>query len=445
MMQHFYILSLAVEGIKNIETPLEIRFYKESILKDFDPSKYNIKAIYGENGSGKTAIITAVQLLKNILTDKTYLNDTLTQKNIVESINKKQKAGFIQIEYYLCGTTTNSIENYRIDFEIRKDNRFYITSEKMKTKNGNYSQNQYKTVFETQNGRLVNFGPSKFFDFFANMTQNLLEQRSLATFLTDIDVDKLPEENSTEFIHTILLNFFIGSVNVFIDEADDHRRYAFSKLTTEMPRDIIDEPISIIYKEINNQMATLSWDNRKLVLKKNIDVFKNTIKKMCAFIQIFKTELQDIIVETKEGEDAYQCNLVMKYKDYTIDSEYESRGIKKLMDLYVVLNQACKGDIAFIDELDASINDVYLGKLLEFFAYYGGGQLCFTAHNLSPMKFLKKRKNSISFISSVNTIHTWASDGNRSPENAYRDGFIEDSPFNVEASDFLGILGGTNE
>lgn len=443
-MQQFYILSLDIAGIKNIEKPIEIKFYKESILNDFRPDQYRIKAIYGENGSGKTAIITAVRILKEILSNKNYLNDTLTQRNIVENINKKAKSGFIQIEYYLCGVEKSSIEQYYVSFEVREDNRFYITSERLRTKKGNYSQNQFKTVFETKFGSLIEYGTPEIFKLFMNRTQNLLEQRSIATFLTDIKQEDIPKNGFLPLIHTFLLRFFIDSIRVFIDEADDHRRYVYSKITSEAPEGKLDEPHAL-YKEILDHKVSFYSDDKRLIPKENIEDYKRTIAKMCAFIQIFKAELQDIIVETKEWDEAYQCNLIMQYENYSIDSEYESRGIKKLMDLFVVLNQACKGEIAFIDELDASINDVYLGKLLEYFAYYGEGQLCFTAHNLSPMRFLKKRKNAISFISSTNTIHTWANDGNRNPENAYRDGFIEDSPFNVDSSDFLGVLGGSDE
>lgn len=125
--------------------------------------------------------------------------------------------------------------------------------------------------------------------------------------------------------------------------------------------------------------------------------------------------------------------------------EFESRGIKKLINLFDCLDAVSGGEIAFIDELDASINDVYLDKLIEYFLYYGKGQLCFTSHNLSPMTVLKSYKNSIDFISSINTIHTWTKNGNLTPENAYKNGFIEDSPFNVEPSDFLGILGDGDE
>lgn len=106
---------------------------------------------------------------------------------------------------------------------------------------------------------------------------------------------------------------------------------------------------------------------------------------MCAFVQIFKPELCDIVIE------------------------------KKIMELFEYLDMSADG------------------------------QLCFTAHNLSPMSLLKRNKESINFISSINTVHTGANNGNQTPTRAYGNGCIEDSPFNVDASDFLGILGGDDE
>lgn len=163
------------------------------------------------------------------------------------------------------------------------------------------------------------------------------------------------------------------------------------------------------------------------------------------FVQIFKPDLINIDIDKKIDGENYICNLVMVYPDYLLDSEFESRGIRKIMQLFKYLENAVNGAIVFIDALDSNINDIYLEKLIEYFMNYGKGQLCFTAHNLSPMNILKDRKKSICFISSTNTVHLWTSDGNLSPENAYRNGFIDDSPFNVEASDFLGIIGGVDE
>ena len=50
---------------------------------------YNIKGIYGMNGSGKSGIVTSVKILKNILTDPGYLNNPIIQKNLDSIINKK--------------------------------------------------------------------------------------------------------------------------------------------------------------------------------------------------------------------------------------------------------------------------------------------------------------------------------------------------------------------
>ena len=61
----------------------------------------------------------------------------------------------------------------------------------------------------------------------------------------------------------------------------------------------------------------------------------------------------------------------MIYKDYTLDQEFESRGIKKIMELFEYLDMSADGQITFIDELDANINDVYLDKLIEYFILFG--------------------------------------------------------------------------
>ena len=67
MERLFYLLKLEVFGIKNIEKTVEIDFYKKTIADDFNPEKYKIKGIYGENGSGKTAIVTAVKIFRNLI------------------------------------------------------------------------------------------------------------------------------------------------------------------------------------------------------------------------------------------------------------------------------------------------------------------------------------------------------------------------------------------
>ena len=56
-MKDNYLLSMEVAGIKNIEKPVRLSFYKKTIDKNFDPKEYRVKSIYGANGTGKTGLI----------------------------------------------------------------------------------------------------------------------------------------------------------------------------------------------------------------------------------------------------------------------------------------------------------------------------------------------------------------------------------------------------
>ena len=44
-METYYLLNLRISGIKNIENPIEIPFYKKTIKDDFDPEQYRVKGI----------------------------------------------------------------------------------------------------------------------------------------------------------------------------------------------------------------------------------------------------------------------------------------------------------------------------------------------------------------------------------------------------------------
>ena len=431
----FYLLSLKISGIKNIEVPIELNFYKKTINNsDFDPEKYRIKAIYGENGSGKTAIITAVKILQNFLTDKNYLIDSDDQKILVETINKKTHSGFIECEVYTDFGGEKNILKYTISFEIGIDNRCHILSEKLEQKKGNYTKNSYNLVFETADGILLQLGSDEMFHEIKEKSLNLLGMQTLAvSIFTMKDLKEKYRQNDEMY-----------SLNVSIDEADDHKNYFLREEIKTLALTEAGKGEDKLYYHLTD------WGNSgqisaNLILKNKFEKFEKKISRMCAFVQIFKPELCDIAIEKKDYDQFYKYNLRMIYKDYTLDQEFESRGIKKIMELFEYLDMSADGQITFIDELDANINDVYLDKLIEYFILYGNGQLCFTAHNLSPMSLLKRNKESINFISSINTVHTWANNGNQTPARAYRNGFIEDSPFNVDASDFLGILGGDDE
>lgn len=441
MSRMFYLLNLRVDGIKNIEKPLDFEFYKKTINKNFNPEDYKIKAIYGENGSGKTGIVVGVDLIRNLILNNNYLADNATQKILSELVNKKKKRGEIEVEFFAFLGKERIILKYSVVFEVREDSRFYLISEKLDRKNGNYSKNQYENIYSVSNGELSNFKVEKDnFELYKKASLNLLEQQ---TFIACIQKIKQPvfSENICRK-ELLLLMFFALSLITYIDENDNHISYYLNEELKDYGKEKITQKKELeLFQDIKTKILEVNA-KEKYVKKLMFSSYEEYVKRLFSFIKIFKPDLCNIEIEKKDyNETFYKCYLKMVYKDYILNQEFESRGIKKLFQLFNYLDAASKGEIVFIDELDSNINDVYLDKLIEYFALYGKGQLCFTAHNLSPMSVLKKYRNSICFISSINTVHTWTKNGNQNPENAYKNGFIEDSPFNVDSSDFLGILG----
>ena len=448
MKRLFYLLNLQVSGIKNIEHALVFDFYKKTINNNFSPEDYKLKAIYGENGSGKTGIVAGVNLIKRLILNNNYLSDNATQKYLFELVNKKTKHGSVEIEFYTRVGNENVILRYCIEFGIRDDYRFYLISERLDSKNGNYSKNQYENVFYVNNGELIKLNAgNEEFEFFKKASLNLLEQQTFVASFHSIK-NLFPTKSMAGcYSDILLLVLFSLNLNTYLDETDDHTSYFLQEELKNYGKDKLNIQKEFeLFQTIKNKILAINANERN-VLKSMFTEYEKYVNRLLLFVKIFKPDLCDIEIDRKDyNESFYQCNLKMVYKDYKLDLEFESRGIKKIVQIFNYLDAASSGEIVFIDELDSNINDVYLDKLIEYFAIYGKGQLCFTAHNLSPMSVLKKYKNSICFISSVNTVHSWAKHGNQNPENAYRNGFIEDSPFNVDSSDFLGILGeGTDE
>ena len=182
--------------------------------------------------------------------------------------------------------------------------------------------------------------------------------------------------------------------------------------------------------QINKKLLDIFSNDENFISKDDYEKFVNRVKRLEKFIQIFKPDLTKIDIEKKENGDYYVCSLNMVYGTYSINTEFESTGIKKLIQLFAYLQAMVQGGIVFIDEFDSNLHDVYLCALIEYLMEYGKGQLCFTTHNVGPMDILKSRKKSIDFLSLDHKIYSWKKNGNYSPSKLYRNGMIIGSPFN---------------
>ena len=436
----YYLLNVTVAGVKCIEEEIRLDFYKKIVNQKFDADKYRIKAIYGENGSGKSAIITAVKIFQDIICNSQYLSESKNQKLLDELINKKTQHYKFKCEFLCRLEKDNIIFAYELQLKKNESGLYEIVYEKLSERSGNYSNSRYKSIYEVSNGKLIFVNAqNENYSMIEKMTYNLLGKSSFLNiyFFNFNNFNKDTVTHSTRiYVRVCICMVLAFIIKVYLDEEDKHELYFIKKVFSER----IKNDNNYISENVLEIMDSLSVTD-SIIPKNNFDIYVEKINNLTAFLRIFKHDLKSIEIDKKDDGDNYRCDLNLNYGDYLINKEFESTGIKKLIKLYDCFDAASKYGIVFIDEMDSNLNDVYLCKIIEYFMYYGKGQLCFTTHNLDPMSVLKENKYSIDFLSSDNKLVSWVSKGNATPDNYFKNGMIENIPFNIDATDFIGVFG----
>lgn len=450
------LLDTTISGFKSIDKPITIQFTNKYFGKEI-VDQPQIKAIYGTNGEGKSAIVHAIDVYLKTILIKDYLT-VESASGLFEIINKKTKKASVSLRYYVAPFPANeegfvyNIYEHTIKYAVDEFKKVFIEYEELKTSgtlipaNGNN-----KVLFTVKNGNLsLN---ENYFGGFANIitdkTKNLLNKASLLHYLLleGSIYEKIDGKNKKDytdlFAKSLIASYFALNTRVYLDEKDSH------SVSVEKIKRIIKENNILLSQPFDKDDKDIVVDNEiDEIYEKDLPDYKKEVNRICHFLKIFKPELKKIEVDDSPiGGNKLRCKKILIYKDGTaISSEYESSGIKKLMKLYPVLAVLENGGIAFIDEFDSNIHDVYLCKIIEYVINYTKGQLIFTTHNLGPMEVLDKSgiKHSIDFINN-SQVSSWKRNGNYSVVKVYRGGAIPNCPFNIDAADFVKVFGDNKE
>lgn len=410
-----FMLSFKVNGVKNIEKDIEINFYNKT-LKRFSPCGSNVKGIFGPNGIGKTSIIKGMDILRKISLNDNYLTNDFNLIILDKIINKKIEKASLEIEFLVIDDKKKKSRYvHSITIAITSPKEIKILFENIKKKDPNTDQIVGEILIE--NGIIKNDSLHKddLKSEIVDITKNLLEKRSIVNIvkpsvLKSIDLEKI--------------RYFYRKLHIKIDREDSHLGYA-----------LMDNPLK---DDIPFNDSIGNYD--MIISKNNLPIFEDYLRRMTEFLKIFKPNLRNIEYEKKEGKEEYYINILFVYDDYKVNYEFESMGIKNLFSLFTYFRALSEDEVVVIDEIDTSIHDIYLNKLIEFFAVDGKGQLVFTAHNITLLQTLKKYKHSIDFINENMEVISWIKNGNSSPFKSYKDGYIKGLPFNIKEYDFLEIF-----
>ena len=425
----FYLLEFRLKGIKNIEKEIAINFYKQDIRK-FNRDNYNVKGIFGRNGIGKTAIIKGIEILRNIVLDNDYL--ILKNSLLNEMINKKLKKCHLSTEILVVDEEKRKhIFEHSIDLKL-ENGKIIITKEIINKKK--LDRKEISRTLIIENGE-INKSKSNYFkklDGIEKLSMNLLDRKSIVKLLVNDIVKGRKNRLESEKFEFIYLYVLYSKINVFTHLEDSHYKMVSVNFENQ-------NWLDKIYIDYINQEGKKR--NILLKTKEEINFLKKSLKRKEKFLKLFNPEIEKIEFEKKDfDEKYYEIEYIFCYKEYKINFEYESMGMKSLFRLFDVLDTVNNGGIVFVDEIDMSIHDLYLNRLIEFFAENGKGQFVFTAHNTSILDTLKKYKNSIDFVTEYQEIKPWIKNGNYSPRKQYLEGMLPNMPYNIEYYDFFEIF-----
>ena len=399
---------ISIENFKNVKSGRlgfanNRRHYRTSIL-----------GLYGQNGSGKTALIDAIELLRLTLTGQAVLQKFADYINV--------EAGFASLHYefsvvkeaikykaiYEFKLVSEKIEaaqnvdiNEHLDIQykavikdevlsysyedenakIRKSPLIDTTSSKVFAPAGKYAcliGKDKAQAMELMVAKKVAMGASKSFIF----------SRELLTAMQNRKEDKISDEYNR---HILLIESLVryGNFELFVINT------ANSGVISMNMQPLIFKYAKGTYGAVGNILLPL--DEAVPIPEEAVATVDDVIGNMNVVLSqivpglIIRTEKTGETIFSN-GKKGVRVQLMSLKNQKAIPLKYESEGIKKIISilqlLIVVYNNA--SITVAIDELDSGVFEYLLGELLHIISEKGKGQLIFTSHNLRPLETLDR-------------------------------------------------------
>lgn len=413
----------------------------ELVLKNKrKPYKASILGLYGQNGSGKTALIDALSVLKLALSGRPI------PLKYAEYVNMEADNATLHFTFSI--TTPHGIYKVNYSFDLRKcrnDNDQNMVNDKNDVRYMSRIYNEcvkysYKSNSETHCQQiLINTKTPQAFipetkykllmgDHPEDETDLIVEKKmalaSARSFVFSSGfLKKLNEKCTSEFHRQIIEALvFYGNCELFVIPTSNtgHITLGYLPLLFQYEDDIKTHtgniPISLndanyIPDSIYNVISKI-FDSMNIVLPQMIPGLTVTIKDLGTDIDENGTTVRKIrLMSMKNGKE--------------LSLQYESEGIKKIISVLQLLIEVYNHPsiTVAIDELDSGVFEYLLGEIIRIVSENGNGQLIFTSHNLRPLETLDK--GFVAFTT-TNPAHRYIRMTNIKTNNNLRDYYYRD-------------------
>lgn len=416
--------SVELNGFKNVEHG-KLSF--ENPRRTNGPS---ILGLYGQNGSGKSALMDTLGLLKLLLAnqkiDPSYIRDInveACEATIVYgfSINFPKHATVYHVRYTVTINRTESTATTPTSPELGQTPQQdpIIKTERLdiSTEAGGHKTRKIK-FFDTAEGSVFGpkakfkeiIGPDKDEEIELRVEKRLAyrEGRSFLfapTLLTAVygkanaNAEATTEEgndpNCPPRVLRRILNALrmYGVFELFVLDSSDIGMVSIGMLPFAFR---IGQSVGQT-RQVTAGRQGLPMDKSAVIEKAGYSAIQSAIQNMDIVLQQIVPGLTVGIRElgdelTPEGEEGIRIQLVSRRDGRELPLQCESEGIKRIvsfLNLLILMYNDPSVTVA-IDEIDSGIFEYLLGELLGIVSQHGKGQLIFTSHNLRPLETIDR-------------------------------------------------------
>ena len=404
----------------------------------------DILGVYGQNGSGKTSIIEALAILKQVMSGNSIPD---SYSNCISNCSSYAQIEFTfdfqyndnrrrKVDYSF---KLKSVENNESDFSEESDEIVTFLSSMLNSEKKLvvYDENiymsgdfygdtiKYQAIIDTSSEDIKNpFLPvSKRKFFLGHETDEILLAQS---------VNKAVASKSSKsyiFMDETMKSFFVNSkASEYYEVLAELKLFAAQYLyviDTKVLGTVSTNKIFPLYSVNSNNRAynifseMLLEDDEKVELDKvlgansipnllsmggpstvDLETFEKiskqfdniniVLEQIVPGMQVKFKKISDTL--TKKLKQAVVAELVSCRDGNEMPFSYESDGIKKIISVLELIIKAYnqKSTTIAIDELDSGVFEYLLGEILETFQDGGHGQFIFTSHNLRPLEIIDK-------------------------------------------------------
>ena len=405
------IASITINNFKNVCNG------SLSLLNTRKNYRASIMGLYGQNGSGKTALIDAIELLQHALCGRPI------PEKYYDFINLDSNSASFQFVFRVSLSSSEYALTYQ--FSINRELRYrdQNTDSAQKTmKTVSISNEVLKCPIVTDKGakmgRLIDatdslFSPISKRDLLIGKDKERLELLRKAK-------DRAEYESRSFIFSRDLLTLIRANVQSKKDQNDlDSELNLYFSLIESLVEFgnfglfVINTANSGIIS-LNTQPIIFKYDNKvertgaigtiMLPLDQPVLLGKKEKKLVEEIIKSMNTVLNSIIpgltVDVKDlgnqlmedGSDGTRIQLLSCKNGRKIALKNESEGVKKIISILQLLIVAYNQPTitVAVDELDSGVFEYLLGELLRIISEKGKGQLIFTSHNLRPLETLDR-------------------------------------------------------